>query len=380
VEKPVVPAVDATLRSHVTTIDGIRGFSIAFVLLYHFWPGWVHPVALTIVPRAGWITVDLFFLISGFGIFYPYARALVDGRPEQTLRSFVVRRFAKIYPSYILSLVAIAALGWSMTGYRDIGFQLFAHALFIHSFFDATMLGINGPTWSLALEVQFYALFALTRGLAIRAPLAYASTLIGVGIAYRVALATIAHTHTALSAQQLPSVLDCFGAGMLTAYLYRRVLAWHPQIANRPALWTTLFVVSIAGLYALLFAIERVVDEPEGSHVVAALVRSAEMPLFVGLVWGALFGARFLRAILVNRASLYLAAISYNLFLWHQAIFLALLRVTHARSAHSSVVAGIVALVAVAASLAVAHVLTYYFEQPIRQRLQSVQGRRAPAV
>ena len=359
--------------ARLDVIDGLRGIAIALVVAYHLWPGLVRPVALTIVPRTGWIGVDLFFFISGFAIFYPYARTAIDGRPEQTLRAFALRRFAKIVPSYALSIVAMIVLGMATTTPgTSLGTQVIAHALFVHDWFEQTTDGINGVLWSLAVEVQFYVVFAATRSLALRSPLGYATGLIAIALAFRLWIAIGLGGRAPMLLDELPANLDLFGTGIACAYVYRYVESRRQPWLRRRELWTALAGAACLCTYGLLFYLQ---DAPglAGSAIDAAM-HVFEAMLFLALGLGSLFGNRAWRRFVANRLTLYLAGISYNLYLWHQAIYLALVhRFGDARGDRLSHVG--IAVSSLACSLVLTTLLTVRFERPLQLRLRIFERR-----
>jgi len=61
----VSPEASGQLRSgRVLELDGLRAFAILPVMIYHCYPenkGWI-----TLAGQAGWIGVDLFFVLSGY--------------------------------------------------------------------------------------------------------------------------------------------------------------------------------------------------------------------------------------------------------------------------------------------------------------------------
>ena len=67
--------------------------------------------------------MPLFFVISGFCIHLPYARALAAADPETTApdwKRFFARRFWRLYPPYLAALVVALALWW-LAGPRSRG-------------------------------------------------------------------------------------------------------------------------------------------------------------------------------------------------------------------------------------------------------------------
>lgn len=69
--------------------------AITFVVIYHY-KCWVNgiPWYIGIILKYGYVGVDLFFFLSGFGLTYSYQR--------NDIKTFYVHRIKKILPSYIL--------------------------------------------------------------------------------------------------------------------------------------------------------------------------------------------------------------------------------------------------------------------------------------
>src|SRR5690606_13446721 len=90
-----------------------------------------------------------------------------------TTRSFLVNRFARLYPLHILTLFVVAALQWvamQRLGYTPIhGTYDLAHfepQLFMApgSLREAGGDSFNGPIWSVSVEIVIYAAFWFGRG------------------------------------------------------------------------------------------------------------------------------------------------------------------------------------------------------------------------
>jgi len=91
----------------------------------------------------------LFFVISGLCI-----RLAHRGAGEFSVGHFYWRRFWRIYPAYLISLLLFAAL----QHYQNIR-DILAHLFLVHNFSLSYLYSINRPFWSLALEVQVYLLY-----------------------------------------------------------------------------------------------------------------------------------------------------------------------------------------------------------------------------
>jgi peptidoglycan/LPS O-acetylase OafA/YrhL len=172
-------------NSSLATIDGIRGFAALWVVLFHayIWviePGGVSAFssgfaewAKTLTPvdwvvhalfGYGFLGVNVFFVVSGFCIHYPNAK---NETKSINLGAFFRRRFYRIYPLYFAVALALFVLygpilsQWESKGVDII--NILGHLFFWHYWGpqNASGMGISGVMWTLALEVQFYALYAI---------------------------------------------------------------------------------------------------------------------------------------------------------------------------------------------------------------------------
>lgn len=148
-------------RRHIASLDGIRGLAILAVLFFHLYPASERD-PLSHLARAGWLGVDLFFVLSGFLI----TGILLDTRDDpRVFRNFYARRALRLLPLYVVLMLAIAlvsrfALGQPFTRWT-LPFFAYAANLVINfgaangvaPLFDMTSL------WSLAVEEQFYLLW-----------------------------------------------------------------------------------------------------------------------------------------------------------------------------------------------------------------------------
>ena len=165
------PGGSDQLSRRIPVLDGIRGVAILLVLYTHLvayaqfedslrLDHWVELSA-----AAGWIGVDVFFVLSGFLI----TGILFDSKGSgRYLIPFYGRRTLRIFPLYFgyLAVSALAAplvLGRPLFGVGDASPLWF---LTYTSNFDVALHGWREPLalghlWSLAVEEQFYLLWPL---------------------------------------------------------------------------------------------------------------------------------------------------------------------------------------------------------------------------
>lgn len=148
-------------------LDGLRALAIIAVFLAHYFACMPVPGAYWLLSM-GWAGVDLFFVLSGFLI----GGILLDNREKPRYYStFYIRRFFRIVPVYLLviaPLFAAEALGlrqrlMAHASSHEAGFPLWFYLLFLQNIGAAiwgwgVMQSSLSPTWSLAVEEQFYLL------------------------------------------------------------------------------------------------------------------------------------------------------------------------------------------------------------------------------
>lgn len=158
------------MKEKLTTLDPLRAFSCLIVFAFHSY----------IVSYVGPIAVSLFILMSGFLLFYNYADR-VDSLPSDVpgcLRH-ALRKVGKLYPLYIISLVALVIRIIILMPDDPPRSQLVLYAQqFISSVFLVQSwypgirlaLGLNVAAWylSTALFLYFAFPFVLRRVLRIR--------------------------------------------------------------------------------------------------------------------------------------------------------------------------------------------------------------------
>ena len=148
------------LPTYIPELEGLRGFAVLAVVLYHcharLTGTWIYPAVLW-----GWAGVNLFFALSGFLI----TSILLESRGKpHYFRNFYARRALRIWPVYFLLLVVCYAVPDWFLG-DSIAHQsnwkiLASYAFFVQNLRHFPLPGTLGPTWSLAIEEQYYFVWA----------------------------------------------------------------------------------------------------------------------------------------------------------------------------------------------------------------------------
>jgi peptidoglycan/LPS O-acetylase OafA/YrhL len=303
-------------------LDGLRGLAIGLVVWYHAWlVSGLDIAGLNFVAEAGFLGVDLFFFISGFCIFYPYARAAREGRAAPTTRHFFTRRAAKILPSYLLALTVFAIVYHArFASPAEAAVQIASHLTFLHTLTPLTFGSISGPLWTIGVEVQFYLLFPLICKFFRKSPVLAYGALIAFSETYRLVVGWAGFGSSFLVINQLPAYLDVFGSGMFAAYALLSIARPADKKSQRFYTGCSLvaFAVAVAGL-AEVAAIGRGADINAAYDWVNS-ARIAVGPLCIALALSSSLAVARWRSLLTTRAVMFLSMISYNLYLWNLEI------------------------------------------------------------
>ncbi len=183
--------------AYIATLTPLRGVAALMVVVLHsdlfVAPLLDHRQSLLI--KKWYLMVDFFFVLSGFVILHVYGSQFAQSCRATDFRRFVIARFARLYPLYLLTLV------WVFAAYGLLKFlkhpmpyeveKFFAEPGFFTSLFFLQSVGLhdtwagNGPSWSVSTEWWTYFLFPLlaSRGL-VRSKLGIGLAVVGIASAY----------------------------------------------------------------------------------------------------------------------------------------------------------------------------------------------------
>ena len=161
-------------QAHLAYLDGIRGLSAFYVMLFHYFIG--HADAPRVVRwLTGWmgygrLAVNVFIVLSGYCLMLPVVRA-ADHRLRGGVVEYLKRRARRIIPPYYAAIALSAALFWvgqhlhhSSRSPDPLALSpgnIVAHLLLVHNFSLGYYMALNPVMWSVALECQLYIVFPL---------------------------------------------------------------------------------------------------------------------------------------------------------------------------------------------------------------------------
>lgn len=379
-------SVDTT---HVGVLDGVRALGVLCVLWFHFWQQtWLMPVYSTpflawagvekvnpdVLRRVGYLCVDLMLLLSAFVLYLPYARRTFCGTQTDSVKTFYRKRFARIVPSYLFAVIVMFAVAMAQGAYKGRAAfamkDLLTHLTFTEMLFNDTYLftAITAVMWTVCIEVAFYLIFPLLAKAFGRRPLLVYATMVLCGIWFTNAVSP-AIGGPRIMVNRFLTFLPVFANGMMAAYLY----VWYAECVRRKAIPSILgTIAAAAALYAIFRLFHACAASGDASHqqVWQMQYRPVLSCVFTVLLLGASISAKPIRRILDNRVLSAIAAISYNLYLWHQWLIVKLCTALGAKSGADIAAGGAnmqwtVSITGLLIAAAAAALITYGIEKPM---------------
>lgn len=319
-----------TVPSRLRAIDGLRAVAAMSVLVYHAWLYTLPTVSsarrqgtVDYVLHEGRLGLVLFFVLSGFLLYGPWVRSAFTGSARPSTRAYALRRAARIVPAYWIAIAASIVLLWRHDAVPGVRLpepeNLWLFAVFGQNFAKDTLLTLNPPSWTLAVEATYYVALPLLgllavygrRAGAIGAPL----LLLALGVGYNYALSGQAGLSPIVS-KVLPAFAPYFAVGMLAA------VAAHGRTLDRRAMWALLAVGCLLVAGDAWWAADAAT---RGSHDQSLRIWR-DLPAASGfaLILLAVGAAHTPPRLLTARPAVFVGEVSYGVYLWHVPVLLVL--------------------------------------------------------
>jgi peptidoglycan/LPS O-acetylase OafA/YrhL len=356
------PPRSRTGSDRLPVINGLRGLAIAGVLSFHIVAGMFTqhglPPALSVLLASGWSGVNLFFILSGFVLFLPYAAH--DGVAAELDRpfDFYRRRCRRLLPLFYIGVIGT----WGFAVIRGMPAEpgQLLSVLSLDFIIDSRSFGpsFNVPLWSLGDEIAFSLMFPLLlvafrrlgviRFAGLAAVLALAMRVVGI---WRFP----ALQGVTFNSDMFLCRIDEFVFGMVLAHAYVA-----GRLPRRPLLWAGIGAVLILAAWTGFDLVLRQALPP----ICRAFLNDVLDAGLVAVVLAALVPRTRLAATLSWRPLQLAGVMCYSLYIWHQPL-LNLLAPNRAAMSAPALVVAIAAFLGL--SLVVA-ALSYSFIEFPRQR------------
>jgi peptidoglycan/LPS O-acetylase OafA/YrhL len=160
-------------NKRVDELDGLRGMTILAVVIYHYANNLIDAEAskfnlvLKSLTHFFYTSIDMFFILSGFLL----GGILIKNKNSKNFfKAFYMRRICRIIPLYLLLLLIVfiicsLEIGKGTGWWFNEELPFWVYFTFLQNIFMGIkdMVGNDwlGPTWSLAVEEQFYLLISV---------------------------------------------------------------------------------------------------------------------------------------------------------------------------------------------------------------------------
>lgn len=347
----------------IPELDGLRVLMILMVSWYHIWQqSWLTPVlgnySLDYLMRSGYVWVDGTVLMSAFLLYRPYAAVRLRRAPMPDVRDFYRRRARRILPGYYgilcLTFFCICLPFGLYSSPQYLVKDVATHLTFLFPFFPDTYLitPLGAACWTLAIEVQAYALFPWVARASLKHPGRTAGVLLGLCWGFRIWCIWSLNEFN-MVVNQLINFGDVYVLGCVLAVAFEKLRLREERDGKlfRGSAWaaTAVFALAFFGLLRMLRiqaassvytleegiagAISRFLHmaAPSSNYPVIQRNQMIYRPVY-GILFGALmvsapFAIRPLRKLLGNRGAHFLAGISMNYYLSHQNVIVHMRRI-----------------------------------------------------
>lgn len=320
-------------RHYVASLTGLRGIAALFVFIFHysyFNPGIRLDLSIPFIGKAlqfplafGFAGVDLFFVLSGFLLALPFARATLSHSAHPPLAQYYKRRLLRVFPAYYAQLAIILSVGaWFITWKPLNGTSLLAHLLMFFNMGWNPVQPMVGLWWTLPVELSFYLVLPFIASFMRPGRwMVFLLACILLSMLYRIW--SVDHFAEApggavfLAASLLPGSLPEFLLGASAALVVQK---FDLQAINRPGV-RVLDGIFLAGVilaniwfWSVMLPFGSIFWAGHWSMVIAPLALGLPLSMIViSLYWGSRIG----RLLFANPVVYFLGLISYSLYLWH---------------------------------------------------------------
>jgi peptidoglycan/LPS O-acetylase OafA/YrhL len=305
----------------IPEVDGLRFIAISVVVFHHLisiylpvsgriqhinsYFDWMAASELSWMVRlayCGHFGVQLFFVISGFILALPFAKRAFNDLPAPDLKSYYLRRVTRIEPPYVICLLLLFLLFWLES--RDTAARipnLLASLFYSHGLIFGRESAINGVTWSLEVEIQFYLLVPFLvrifrwRNAAMRRTVMVAAIIGGAFLSVNVIYPS--------GSSRLPLTFLNFSQYFLTGFLLADLyLSYAARERKKTFAWDAVTIASTATILATLMWIGTLYYL---------------LPLMIGVFYVGCYLGRLSNAFVRLRWIVVIGGMCYTIYLYH---------------------------------------------------------------
>lgn len=308
-------------REYYKSLDAIRGLLALSVVFFH--AEWASLLTSNDFSRNGYLAVDVFFCLSGFLMFKLYGSM----SSISDVRDFMAKRFARIYPLHLFTLLLMFLYSAMRLGAHKAGIpvidpgeaipfsaQSTDNALTFLSNLALTQsmglhdnLSFNGPAWSISVEFYTYVIFAVV---VILTPITKARHVACVGFSGLLIYIGLAVIRPSLDITYDFGFFRCL-AGFAAGIVAASVFTWSKPIAAKLSkVSATLIEILVALIFITWFC------------SVSGRATLTIAPFMIALILVFAHGRGLLSAVMNIGIFQYIGKISYSVYLNHALVLI----------------------------------------------------------
>jgi peptidoglycan/LPS O-acetylase OafA/YrhL len=259
----------------------------------------------------GAVAVSFFFFLSGFVLAYNYTKL-------KSIRSFYWKRFARLYPLYLLTFFVVLYSLWFLQGQHPDGIHGIANALGLQAWIPGYALQVNFPAWSLSVEFFFYAAFPLIIWMFNRLSWRWFSLISGLiwilGLVQHIYFVEVLYDPNRYFLDQFILYFPLFHFSTFVAGVFGGKLIHRLREKSLPSNY-----YSVAGTIGiLLFVVVLSTENPFRLYG----HNGALSPIFLLICVGLSLDQRFFPRLIGTRPFVFLGDISYGIYMWQFPVYL----------------------------------------------------------
>ncbi len=336
----------------LTELDGYRAIAASAVLVFHVATatGWSDQGSVGGFDAGAWASrlgnwgVCVFFLLSGFLLYRPFAQAHLTAGPPLRWHVFMRRRVMRVFPLYWVVLTLAFVLGATTPRPRTAAEGWWTPIplyLLVQNYLDG-LESIGLPVaWTLSVEWTFYLLLPALAWCIARFPGARSqhpvrrlqAQLLGLAVLfstawlYRILITSLKPQWPGLPQNWVFNYLDWFSLGMLLAVAFTWRKLGNPlpalvvAIADRPwvcwLLAAQLYWVGVLLNIPASFGVPVQPGQTFGRFLVNGF---SALFLLLPAILGSRRRPRLSLSVLASAPLVWLGTISYGIYLWHTPV------------------------------------------------------------
>jgi peptidoglycan/LPS O-acetylase OafA/YrhL len=374
--------------------DFLRAIACLMVLVHHL------IVRIDSGPRPDWLQalfdflvmgsygVSVFFVLSGYLLSRPFWVALDAGQPMPSLRTFALRRAARILPGFWLALTATLVLGLIFLDVEPsalLFLRYLAGFFLVSDWHYASLFPVenNGPLWSIGFEVTSYLLLPFCLALLFwwrpRNAWVARGAWIGV-ICLFVGLHALIVLYLPIDNVRRGFQYGLVGGGKAWMPRYNPIgffgifaigaLAAAVQVRWRQFSSWLFDALAVAGLALSAWMIHANAGGATDGYALLGIPYGYPLfPLGIALTLAAAPSSRLVGALMDNRVARFVAQISFGIYVWHYLVIEFIIQKVLANYPHEQIANMQTWLIVAAATAGIAFTLAWlsfrFLESPV---------------